>query len=108
MLDLLFNSLWGWWGIGGVVVAGALAVAWFIPPLRGIALAVAGGAAAAVTLYTKGSRDGSRRNEAKWNAAERKMVDKGNAARVDAERRVASGKLSDDEFNRDRGKVRRP
>jgi cytochrome b subunit of formate dehydrogenase len=57
MLDFLWNSLWGWIGITGVIVIAAVAVAWFIPAFRNIALAVAGGAIAATTIYTKGSRD---------------------------------------------------
>lgn len=108
MLDLLFNSLWGWLGLGGVVIAAALAVAWFFPPFRQLALTVAAAAAGAVALYSKGAADASRRKQAEWDAAERRMVDRSNKARSDAVRTVDAGRVSDDEFDRDRHQVRRP
>ena len=37
------NPLYGYLGLGGVIVAAALAVAWYFPPFRNIAIAVAGG-----------------------------------------------------------------
>lgn len=107
--DYLWNSLWGWLGLGGAIVAGALAVAWFFPPLRNIALTVAAGVAGAVAIYTKGSADAARRKQKEWDDAENRMVDKGNQARADAERAVDRGGLpDDDEFDRDARKVRRP
>lgn len=98
--DFLFNSLWGWLGIAGVVVVAALAVAWFFPPFRNIALTVAGGALAIAAIYTKGSRDAARRKQAEWDAAERKSVERGKKARADAERDVATGRVRD-KFDRD-------
>lgn len=50
-------SLFGWLGLGGGVVAAGLAVAWFFPPFRNIALTVAAGALAAGGIYAKGNRD---------------------------------------------------
>lgn len=50
-------GLLGWLGLGGGVVAAALAVAWFFPPFRNIALSVAAGALAASGIYAKGNRD---------------------------------------------------
>lgn len=104
----MMNWFDGWMVAGGVSIAGLLAVAWFFPPFRKYAIAAAGALAAASFIRQKGLNDGARKKQAEWDAAEGKMVNKGTAARVDAERRVASGELSDDEFNRDRGKVRRP
>lgn len=106
MIDLLFNSLWGWAGVGGLVIAGALAVAWFVPPLRGLALTVAGAAAGALTLYGKGYADAARRKDAQREKAERAMEAKGHAARAAAERAHDAGELHDDEFDRDRREVR--
>lgn len=50
-------GLLGWLGLGGGVVAAALAVAWFVPPFRNIALAIAAAALAASGIYAKGNRD---------------------------------------------------
>lgn len=57
IIQSIFSSMWGWIGTAGVVVIISLAVAWFIPPLRQLAVAVAGIAVAAATIYSKGSRD---------------------------------------------------
>ncbi|MPZ58422.1 MAG: hypothetical protein GEU91_18405 [Rhizobiales bacterium] len=98
------NPLFGWLGLGGVGIAGLLALAWFFPPFRKLALMVAGVVAAALAIYTKGSRDAARRKQAEWDKAEGKMVDKSNKARADAERDHAAGRLrGGDEFDRDRG-----
>ena len=107
MMDWI-NPLYGWLGLGGVSIAGLVAVAYFFPPFRKFALAAAGVVAAGLAIYTKGSRDAARRKQAEWDKAERRMVDKGNQARADAERDADAGRLSDAEFDRDRGKVRRP
>lgn len=56
MFDFDFG-LFGWLGLGGGTVAIALAVAWFFPPFRRIALMVAGVALAAASIYAKGNRD---------------------------------------------------
>jgi len=57
MWDFIFNSLWGWLGISGLIVAGCIAVAIIFPTFRVHALAVAGAVLAAATIYTKGNRD---------------------------------------------------
>jgi uncharacterized membrane protein len=102
------NPLYAFFGIGGAGIAGALALAWFFPPLRKYAVAAAGIIVAALTIYAKGSRDASRRKQAEWDKAEDRMVEKGNRARADAERDAAAGRLSDDEFDRDKSQMRRP
>lgn len=107
MMDWI-NPLWAYLGLGSLSIAGLLAIAWFFPPLRKYALAAGAVIAAALTIYTKGSRDAAKRKQAEWDRAERRMVDKGNQARADAERDADAGRLSDDEFDRDAGKVRRP
>jgi len=94
------NPLYGWLGLGGGSVAALLALAWFFPPFRKWALGAAAIVAAAVGIYTKGSRDAAKRKQAEWDAAERKSVERGNKARADAERDVKSGKVRD-KFDRD-------
>ena len=89
------NPLVAWLGLGGVGIAGALAVAWFFPPFRKYALAAAGVIAAGLALYTKGSRDAAKRKQAEWDKAERKSGERGNKARADAERDVAAGRVRD-------------
>lgn len=72
MIDFLFNSIWGWAGIGGVVIIGALAAAYFFPPFRKLALAVAAGAVAVLAIYSKGASDNARREKEKRDKAVKK------------------------------------
>lgn len=55
--EWMFNSLWGWVGVTGLIVAAAIVVAFFVPQLRGTMLAVAGAALAIGAAYAKGQRD---------------------------------------------------
>lgn len=69
------NPLVGWLGLGGVSIAGLLAVAFFFPPFRKMALAAAGVMFAALAIYRKGYRDNAelesqRREEAVRKARE--------------------------------------
>ncbi len=57
MLDFLWHSAAAQLGLAGLVVAGALAVAWFVPPFRRLALMIAGIAFSAATIYAKGAKD---------------------------------------------------
>lgn len=57
ILSTIFTSMWGWIGTAGIVALACLAVAWFFPPLRQIAVSIAGIAIAAATIYSKGARD---------------------------------------------------
>ena len=90
-MDFLFNSIFGWLGIGGVVIAAALAVAWFIPPLRKLALTVAAFAAGVLAIYAKGSSDARRAERERQAAAEKRAVESGKRDRTTAERDAAGG-----------------
>lgn len=71
MMDWI-NPLVGWIGLGGTVIAAALAVAWFFPPFRKMALTVAGGVMAALAIYGKGYRDNAAREAQRKEEAVRK------------------------------------
>jgi len=66
------NPLVGWLGLGGVSIAGLLAVAWFFPPFRKMALAAAAAMFALLTAYTKGSRDRAALEQRRKDEAVRK------------------------------------
>lgn len=76
MFDFLTNTIWGWFGIGGVVIAAALAVAWFLPPFRKLALTVAAFAAGILAIYAKGASDARRAERAKSDAAAKRINEK--------------------------------
>ena len=97
MSDFILHSLWGWLGLAGVIVAACVAVGYFFPPLRRIAIEVAAVVIAATAIYTRGSRD----EAAKWNRAIEKDVQKGQQARSDAQRDVESGRVRGDGWYRD-------
>lgn len=99
IVQTFFSSLWGIIGTTALIVIACGVVAWFVPPLRKLALMVGGVVLAAASIYTKGNRDEAR----KWKEAEDRAVDKGNNARRDAERESAAGRLRDNEFDRDKG-----
>jgi hypothetical protein len=101
MLDFLFNSLWGWLTLSGVVVLALVAVAVLIPQFRLYALAGIAGVLGMGYWAAKWRAEGARAKQKEWDDAERNMVEKGNQARADAERDLAAGRLSDDEFDRD-------
>jgi hypothetical protein len=100
MYDFFFNSIWGWLGIGGTIIAAAGAVAYFFPPFRKLALTVAATTAGVLAIYAKGSSDARKRKQAEWDAAEKKAIDRGNKAHADAKRDVAAGRVRD-KFDRD-------
>jgi hypothetical protein len=95
MFDFLFNSIWGWLGIGGSVIAACVAIGWFFPPFRKLAWTIAGATAGVLAIYTKGAADAKRRERERQAAAERKAVERGNKARADAERDVRTGRVRD-------------
>ena len=99
MTDFLFNSLWGWLGVGTLTILILAAIGYFIPSLRLLMLEIAGGILAATAIYAKGNRD----EAAKWNQAISKDIQKGQQAASDAERDVNSGVVRGNEWDRDKG-----
>lgn len=73
MLEWLWHSTVAWIGIGGAIIAALLAVAWFFPPFRRVALTAAGAVFTGLALYTKGAADQKRRDREKSDAAVRKL-----------------------------------
>jgi hypothetical protein len=96
-------------GIGSVTTLGCIAVGavcWNLTPVRQAAFWLAAVAAVGTGLYTKGYSDGRIEEKVEWQAAEQRAVDRGQAARRDADRAVrdrgqGAGRMSDDEFRRD-------
>lgn len=99
MMDWLNPSV-GWGAFAFMIIAGCLAVAWYFPPFRKLALTIAGAVAGAFALYRKGAKDAAARKQRQWDEAERKSVERGNQARRDAERDVRDGRVRD-RFDRD-------
>lgn len=105
MFGWIFDSFWGWIGFTGIVVLCAAAVAFFIPQFRAIALAVIAGALGIATVLARGRQLGARDKQKEWDAAERRMIERGSKARAEAVREVETAKpgaFDDDEFDRDR------
>lgn len=103
MLDWI-NPLYAYLGLGGAAIAALIAVAIYFPPFRKIALAVAGAIAAGLAIYTKGSRDASKRASAQRAKDEQRAIDRAKAARAGAERDVADDPAGlRDKYNRDNG-----
>jgi len=97
MLDFIFSE-WGMVTAG----AAALAVAWFFPPFRQAAITVAIAAAGLLTARHIGRREGAARKQKEWDDAIVRDVQRGEAARRDAERDVDAGRVRGDEWDRDR------
>ena len=100
MLDFLFHNIWAWIGLGGITIIIAIAVAWFIPGLRLVALEVIAGVAAATAIYAKGASDANTRRKALEKKAEDAAIASGKrdrtAADADAARGVRDGFDTDD------------
>ena len=93
------NPLYAYLGLAGMGIAGALAVAYFFPPFRKAALAVAAGIAGVAAIYRKGAKDASERAERQRKAEETAAIKRGHDARTNAERDVARGVR--DKFDRE-------
>jgi hypothetical protein len=78
-------------GLGGLVIAGLLAIACFIPIFRNLALTAAGVLFGLLAAYAKGAKDASDHAKQEQAAAEGKAVDAGTAARAAAEHDAAGG-----------------
>lgn len=72
MMHVIFDSIWGWLGVTTIIVIACGVVAWFIPPLRRIALEVGGVALAVGTIYAKGNRDRAALEQKRKDEAVRK------------------------------------
>ena len=97
MLDVLFSE-WTMAGIG----AAAVAIAWFFPQFRQAAIAVAVAAAGLLTARRIGRHEGAADKQKEWDDAILRDVQRGEAARRDAERDVDAGRVRGDQWNRDR------
>lgn len=91
LLSYLWNDIFGWVGVGGVIIIGALAWAWFMPMFRRTALNVALIAAITLTVYSKGYHDAYVHQKAKWKAAELQARKLGDTARADALKSAVDG-----------------
>lgn len=69
MFDFIFDHLWGWIGLTGVIVAGCVAVMIMFPRFRGVALTIASAALAATSIYAKGQSDRAAEEKRKRDAA---------------------------------------
>jgi hypothetical protein len=96
-MDILYAALawvkwivgWlGWFGIGAVPIAIAVAIIWFFPRIRTVAAMVAVGWALAFGSYTLGDINGAARIKAEWKAAEQRAIEKGRNARERAEQDI--------------------
>ena len=54
MTDFIWNTIFGWIGVAGLIVIGCIVVGYFIPSLRLSMLAVGGAAIAVASAFTKG------------------------------------------------------
>jgi hypothetical protein len=103
--SLKFLSLiGGWLAAGGLVVVAALAIGAYLPGLRPLAIAVAVAALVSTFFLAKGVHLGIALEKARWDAAEQRAAERGEKARIDAERAVGNGDaggLRDDRFDRD-------
>ena len=76
MMEFLFNSMWGWVGGATVIIIIAGAVAYFVPPLRRLAIGIAGLAAVAASIYAKGNRDRAAIEKKKRDEAVKRVKEK--------------------------------
>ena len=94
----------GWLAAGGFIVVAALAIGWYLPTLRQVAIAVAVAALSSTFFLAKGVHLGIALEKARWDAAERNAEQRGEKARSDAERDIGddAGRVRDDGFDRDK------
>lgn len=65
----MFDIIDAWIAVGGLSLAGLLAVAWFFPPFRKIALQAAAVIGAAMFIYGKGAANARKKEKEKRDAA---------------------------------------
>lgn len=98
MLHLIFDTLWGWWGVAGVVLVVCGLIAWLIPQARIYAIAVAGTVITAASIFAKGYAARGKKEQEKRDAAVKKVGGEYDKieARTDANR--ARDRLRDNSF----------
>ncbi len=121
-MSALFHLIFGWFGIATLIGVAAVAVAVFsvwigamLPGpltfmtahLRHYAILVAIAAFSFTAISGKFYNDGLKFKQGQWDAAVQAAIERGEAARSDAERDVGNGSggaggLSDDKLDRDK------
>lgn len=96
MMHFIFDTLWGWWGVAGVVVIVCIIVGYFIPSLRLTMLAIAGVFLSAASLVTKGNRDRAALERRRRDEA----VAKNRAAYDKIDKRPDNAKTVEDRFRK--------
>jgi len=76
MAEWFWHSTVAWIGLSGLIVIACLAVAWFIPPLRRLAIEAAVVVGSAAALYAKGSADRAAEERKKSDAAVKRNQEK--------------------------------
>lgn len=96
-------SVYGFWALP---LAGALLVAWFVPPFRTPALITAASIVVGLICFQTGDNIGAERIQKQWDAAVVRTIEKSETARGDAERDLAAEpddlSLRNDPDNRNR------
>lgn len=75
MMHFIFDTMFGWWGVAGLAVAGCIVVGYFIPSLRLTMLAIAGVFLSSASIYSKGNRDRAALEKRRRDAAVKKAQD---------------------------------
>ncbi|SRR5258705_1954864 len=86
-----FSSFVSWEALGIYAIAGAGAIAWFVPFLRRYMIGFAGLVGGLLFIYSKGKRDERRRQQEASKRATQHTLQRQEDARRSAERDVARG-----------------
>lgn len=98
MLHLIFDTLWGWWGVATAVILVCAVLAYFFPTLRVPLLGVVGVVVTAASLVTKGARDERARAKARNDAAVKKVGEKYDEIEKRTDPNRARDRLRDNSF----------
>lgn len=110
MIDWIHIATAGLWplvwkfGIGGVIIIGLLAAAWFSPVWKAHFLWGAALVGAIMVAFSIGVKDGSARVKAQWDAASAASVAKSKKVRANADSSISDAtpdELRNDPDNRD-------
>lgn len=106
MLSIFFAGLWPLiWHLSGagLIIAAALAWAWFMPIGKKIALWIALAVGMTTCAYVVGTKDGGNRVQAQWDQTIANDRDAADKAARDADNICSTPDcLRDDKYNRDR------